>query len=264
METSGQIRLILSGREFRIAGLRDLDRVLGPMLAAAEPAAEPDRAWVLHLARRVEELMAQLVANPHEVSGALARLDADSLGGEVDWANVFAAVASATDAPTEMGLLALSRYRAYLLARLGVTGNSVQELDSLRETSTVGAGAASAVGAIPGCVRIPRGRAVALALVGMTCEVWLGGHRFVLRAAARSVLEDPGGRAHALREGRNLIGRARYNDVVVDADWISVSRRHLILDLAGGRPVAVTDLSSRGTFVAREALSSLRREPAAT
>jgi hypothetical protein len=37
----------------------------------------------------------------------------------------------------------------------------------------------------------------------------------------------------------------------VDARFTDVSRRHAILDLQDGRPVAITDLSSAGTYVAR-------------
>jgi hypothetical protein len=52
-----------------------------------------------------------------------------------------------------------------------------------------------------------------------------------------------------LHDGRNVVGRALYNDVIGDALFDDVSRRHLILDLNDGTPSAITDLSSTGTYI---------------
>ena len=93
-------------------------------------------------------------------------------------------------------------------------------------------------------------------------ELWLATRRFRVETWSGVALVDEQGTGVRLQEGRNLVGRGLYNDVVVDAAFTDVSRRHLILDMEDGQPAAVTDLSSAGTCLPRSRLPAVpgRRE----
>ena len=85
-------------------------------------------------------------------------------------------------------------------------------------------------------------------------EIWLGKRRFRVESWSGASLVDEQGNGADLRDGRNIVGRALYNDIIVDAHFSDVSRRHLILDLDDGTPSAITDLSSAGTYISRTLL----------
>ena len=80
-------------------------------------------------------------------------------------------------------------------------------------------------------------------------EIELAGHRFWLLADPRPALVDRFGATHALRVGKNVIGRDRYNDVVIDARCHRVSGKHLMLESVDRRRALITDLSTNGTYV---------------
>lgn len=82
-------------------------------------------------------------------------------------------------------------------------------------------------------------------------ELWLGKRRFRVETWSGAALVDDQGNGTPLHDGRNLVGRGLYNDVIVDSAYVDVSRRHLILDVKDGQPIAITDISSAGTFVSR-------------
>jgi hypothetical protein len=80
-------------------------------------------------------------------------------------------------------------------------------------------------------------------------EIWLGKRRFRVESWSGASLVDEQRNGVDLHDGRNVVGRALYNDVIGDALFDDVSRRHLILDLNDGTPSAITDLSSTGTYI---------------
>ena len=74
-------------------------------------------------------------------------------------------------------------------------------------------------------------------------------HDFRLVGGTPMRLLDPTGAAYVLAEGRNVIGRHAGNEVVVDAEYRSISRRHLVIEPLGANMALLTDLSAHGTFV---------------
>ena len=103
-------------------------------------------------------------------------------------------------------------------------------------------------------LRLHRGKPVALSVAGRDeVGIWMGRSRF------RLVLDTQGPRLFAepedygrLRNGRSLIGRSPDCEVVVEAHHETVSRVHLEVEVEHGNLVAVTDLSSGGTYVRPE------------
>ena len=79
-------------------------------------------------------------------------------------------------------------------------------------------------------------------------------HEFRLLAGQPMRLQDPDGASHVLLEGRNVVGRHAGNEVVVDADYRSVSRRHMVVEPLGANMALLTDLSAHGSFVPADRL----------
>ena len=72
-------------------------------------------------------------------------------------------------------------------------------------------------------------------------------------------LADPDGNELPLGEGRNVVGRHAGNEVVVDARFREVSRRHVVIAPLGTQLALVTDLSAHGSFVPADRLPEAPR-----
>jgi hypothetical protein len=109
-------------------------------------------------------------------------------------------------------------------------------------------------------VRLATGESVAVRLEeGEKVELKLGSHPFRLVHASPPCLMDQNGLMYFLRPGRNMIGRHPESDVALDPDFGNVSRAHLIIERESDAMLRLMDLSSRGTFLRREALQRGRR-----
>ena len=94
---------------------------------------------------------------------------------------------------------------------------------------------------------------MALAVGGRdVVDLWLGRSRFRLLLADGPRLISESGECGRLRDGRSLIGRSPDCEIVIDPRYETVSRVHLVVAVEQGRLVAVTDLSSGGTYVRPE------------
>ena len=104
-------------------------------------------------------------------------------------------------------------------------------------------------------LRLHRGKPVALAVAGRDeVELWLARSHFrlLLGGAGGPRLVSDHGDCGFLRNGRSLIGRSPDCEIVVDGRHDTVSRVHLEVEVEHGQLVAVTDLSSGGTYVRPE------------
>ena len=83
-----------------------------------------------------------------------------------------------------------------------------------------------------------------------SCVAWV-------RTGASPVLAIPDYRNFMLRDGSNIVGRDPGGDIVLEARWPDVSRRHLIIEVTDLGRLILTDLSSFGTFVEQDAVEEL-------
>lgn len=98
--------------------------------------------------------------------------------------------------------------------------------------------------------RLPRGESKDVRLLpGQEMAIRLSVHRFRLVRADGAYLIDEHGREYPLKPRRSTVGRSSDNDVVVDAAYRAISRKHLILEFPSKDRVILTDRSSHGTFV---------------
>ena len=270
----------IPGVEKPVERLGDFERALKPRTAVPSQryarflclddeglaaAAVTTRVASEHLGR----MLAQLRGQSPRVDEMLGTLAPTFFSHDHDWRAIFRVLAGAGPRFTEFKLVAVANYRRYLLHCLDalqqvstdrLQSTLCQEASAQEEEITVrvqprrgyDSSARSEEVLVRDLVRLPRGTTLAFRRGrDGPLELWLGKRRFRIETWSGAALVDEQGQGAALREGRNVVGRGLYNDVIVDAQFNDVSRRHLILDLADGVPVAVTDLSSAGTFVPR-------------
>lgn len=233
------LELDLDGEVHVLHSLAAVESVLA-RVRDAEPTAGGDRAADAAAAERIRPWLGRLAGNPARADECLRELGPDFFSGHPGWSALFDQVRGLAPGSDPIKVLSLARYRQYLVARAAAVPD--------REPAP----AAGFVTQVDARMRLPRG--VESRFVGWPqgqMPMWLGDHRFALRVAGRPSVTDPSGRTVALREGRNLVGRAPVNEVVVAAEYVQVSRRHLVVEVRDGAIAALTDLSSRGTFVPR-------------
>lgn len=98
--------------------------------------------------------------------------------------------------------------------------------------------------------RLPRGEPKDIRLLpGQQMDLRLSVHAFKLVRADGAYLVDEAGQEYALKARRSTVGRSSDNDVVLDASYRAISRKHLILEFPSKDRVVLTDRSSHGTFV---------------
>lgn len=273
--------LRIPGVEQPVASLAEFERVLRPRTTvpsqryarflelgdeALGAAAVTTRYAAEHLRRMLEDLRGRSA----RVDVCLRGITPTFFSEDHAWRAIFALLAHSGPAYAEYQLLAIADYRRYLLNCLDALGristdrlqsvlcaeSNAQGEDRTELSASPRAGYDSSARReevlVRDLVRLPRGTTLSLR-EGREgpFELWLGRRRFRIETWSGAAIVDERGQGVSLRNGRNVVGRGLYNDVIVDARFTDVSRRHAILDLEDGRPAAITDLSSVGTFVAR-------------
>ena len=222
--------------------------------------------------RAVDFLQRTLLSLRDEVSQinqTLAEIPRSFFTEDHAWRILFDEIRQVDGQYQDFKLLALARYRGYLVACL----NALNRISDERLQSAIGGDLraasedtteyqlprhrsydstrSSSEFIVRDLVRLPHGATLMIDCNDGPVDLWLAKRRFRLETWSELSLVDELGRRIALREGRNVVGRALYNDVVVDSVFREVSRRHCIIDVRGGVPVAITDLSGLGTFMSR-------------
>lgn len=109
-------------------------------------------------------------------------------------------------------------------------------------------------------VRLPLGEPIEIPLpAGRELKLMLAGHMFRVIGATPPILLDQHGVTYFLKEGKNMLGRHPQNDIVANPDFRDISRAHLLIEWQGKNAISVTDLSSRGTFIAIQHLMPVPR-----
>ncbi|MGR8921749.1 MAG: hypothetical protein ACU85V_19220 [Gammaproteobacteria bacterium] len=229
----------------------------------AELDAEASRlATVEH---RLGELLQASRDGVVALAPALAQVGAAAFSKDHGWRQVFKRFIELGPAYAEEAAIALEGYLAYLAERRDVIGSVALLKSGLAagpETAAPEPLATSAfdAGSLPTTAplrRLPQGRAVTLRLAcGEETVIRLARHAFALAHGGGWALIAADGERYTLSEGVNSVGRGRDNNVAVDGRYRNVSRRHLLAQPLGADAIALTDVSSCGTWVAPTALAS--------
>jgi hypothetical protein len=96
--------------------------------------------------------------------------------------------------------------------------------------------------------RLPKGETVEVNLEeDRAIDLLLAKHQCRILLRDRLLFVDQNGHDSELRTGRNIVGRDATSDVIMDADLLDVSRKHLIVESDGMQQIKLTDISSHGT-----------------
>ena len=248
--------------------------------------------------KRFADVLAESLEDPGSISWLLRQLDAKLFSQDHGWRDLMTALTRVEGDYDDFKSLALVKYMQYLGSRQDVLRSIYLEKKYEREAAPPGRDfdplATYAIGLDPSrtlaapadapplhetaifedITRIAAagaGNAAMRALPrGETLCVNLGEdgslplqlsrqHTFSLRTGNPMVLADPDGNEVTLGEGRNVVGRHAGNEVVVGAQYRTVSRRHVVIEPLGSQMALITDLSAHGSFVPADRLPEAPR-----
>jgi hypothetical protein len=195
----------------------------------------------------------------------LRNTDSKLFSQDHDWRTIFKALNKVGKEYDEYKQLALVKYMQYLGSRQDVLksifANKFQ-LDETADGAAQGAGPdlretiifesqkTELLAPREGLQRLPRGETVTVSLGNEeSLDIVLSRHKFTIVSGQEIYLVDENGPDYVLRNGRNFVGRQQDNDVIIDAGYRDVSRKHLIIDIEDGQDIRLMDLSSHGTYV---------------
>ena len=250
--------LELNGVAREFESIEDFERALEECMGNPEPdrgLVQDPLSILEESAAHIHRLEHRLIDDPNNIEEMLEELGPEYFAQAGGWRNLFAQLAALAGEMALFKCTALSTYRRFLVAaregyltgELTVVTGDIRPLEFPEPPHPI---TTEDRDRVP--VSLPRrSRASIMMDDEAPATVWLAERRFRLEASEPAALVDDTGRRYPLREGQNMVGRAPYNDVVIDPSYVQVSRSHLIIDIRNGVPVAITDLSSRGTFVRR-------------
>lgn len=208
------------------------------------------------------------VDQPARVKSLLLDLGPTFFTEDHEWRKLFSEIVTLPPDRNELKLIALTRYHRYLTARLdalntvgcnriqskicGHAHSVTEDVTQFGDHPGVTRELSSSETIVRDVVRLPKGKTAPIRAEDQACvDIWLAKRRFRIEMWDQASLIDSHGNSIVLKEGRNSVGRALFNDVIIDPSFNEVSRSHMIVDMSGGRPVGITDLSSGGTFLSK-------------
>ena len=282
--------------EFSLAGRTEYPvHRLGELLPMAPVELKRLATNIRQVEKRFADVLAESLDAPDSIGYLFRQLDPKLFSQDHGWRELTLALAQAGDEFNDFKRLALVKYMQYLGARQDVLRSIYLDKKYHREEDGAGfdplATYAAGLAAPRGTVApvsggetlvfddvtrvfgadesstqaqssaLPRGETVCVNL-GEAGEMPLQlsrQHEFHLCAGRPMRLRAPNGTEFMLADGRNVVGRHAGNEVVVDADYRSVSRRHIVIEPLGTHMALLTDLSAHGSFVPDDRLPEAPR-----
>lgn len=270
----GSLKLRLEGCDYRFASSEALTFALAPR--SGVPA---DRLQLLYRQneaelnseavrlRETEARFCQILDDSRRAGGRALHQSLPEYEPAVSkdhgWREVFSALLGLGRRGETWLQAALPAYLHYLDERRQVIGSLLVLAANVRaagagselRTQTVDAAAAS--DNAREFTRLPQGKTVSFRLArGQSLPLSLARHTFQLAHESGWELIADDGQRYTLREGINSVGRSRENTVRINAGLRNISRKHLLAHPLGDDEIALTDVSSSGTYVRPVALAS--------
>ena len=199
------------------------------------------------------------------VGSFLQDIDPNSISQDHNWRELMLALNNTGRAYEEFKKVALVKYVQYLAARreaitaIYTDRESSKSIDSdaenadvqnqMRETAIFNFGELSGQNS-GDFSRMPKGETIEFSLpVVRELNLLIAVHPCSIKHADKPIFIDDKGQETRLHSGRNIIGRDANNEVVIDAHYRDVSRRHLMVEVETGGITKLTDISSHGTSI---------------
>ena len=207
---------------------------------------------------------------PGAIADFVHDLDLNVISKDFDWRGVFENLVNLGSDYDDFKRVAMVKYMQYLAARQEIVRNTyssrhagkklktgVPEGDLKKgETLIFDLTSVATSGDNKGKFeRLPKGESIEIPFDDYaTVDLVLAKHKFSIVSGESFQFVDEKNHYSVLSPGKNIVGRDERSDVVIDANYRAVSRRHLIIETEGTSMVRLTDISSLGTFVPPEFL----------
>lgn len=225
--------------------------------------------------RRVEQKLVGIISGTIEditsIGGFMVDLDLSVVSQDHDWREIMNNLRSLGTDFEDYKRIALVKYIQYLTARQEV----IRAIHAHRHTAVnrgkQGAKPSGTAGGDPQMretlifdvsslgpplsqeefERMPKGETVEIDIEeDRPVPLLLAKHPFKISVGPEGPMFSGKGVAQCvLRAGRNVVGREAASDVLIDADYRDVSRKHLIIESDGQTGLRLTDISSHGTSI---------------
>ena len=259
--------------EFSLAGRTEFPvNRIGELLALAPVEIKRLATNIRQVEKRFADVLAEALDEPGAIGYLLRQMDLKLFSQDHGWRELVQALNTVEGSGyDDFKKIALVKYMQYLGSRQEVLRTIYLEKKYQRENDHAGAAfdplATYAISAgLPPCTSVaespamhetaifddmtrilgnatgeptleplPRGETICMNLrqAGEMALQISRQHDFRLVGGTPMRLLDPTGAAYVLAEGRNVIGRHAGNEVVVDAEYRSISRRHLVIEPLG-------------------------------
>ena len=186
-----------------------------------------------------------------DVQDVLVQLGPDFFSEEGGWRRLFLRLVDAPASVAAFKRRALADYLAWLQGPHGtVPPAAAAQAQSRQRTDSTSLPESNAQ-----LTKLVRGQPARLRFTGDNrIECRLGHCTLWIAPGQPPRLAITGQPSIALEVGLLRVGRAKENEVVLGERWPDVSRRHLLIEVAGDKDIVLTDLSSHGTFVTPSAV----------
>ncbi len=221
--------------------------------------------------KRFVSILSRSIEDPNSISRSMRELDPMIFSSDHNWRDIISALNEGGDDFNPFRRIALVKYMQYLSSRQEIIKylysekqkytkeivkadeGSDEPFDKLKDTLIL---ESTLFEPVPGHAkdnefeRMPKGEVVYVKLApGKETDIMLSKHRCKLSTKNGVEFIDQSGKHHALKQGRNIIGRDSASTVPINSALRDVSRLHLIIENLGDNNLQLTDLSSHGTFI---------------
>lgn len=215
---------------------------------------------IKNIETRFAKILYQTMEQTGSIKRAIDELDTLAFSRDHKWRTIIAALRNSDQADDRFRRIALVKYTQYLASMQAMIKclysekrkhqKNTADLDdddvSLSDFETDDDNQME---------RMPKGETVTLAINrNQAIRLFLSAHKCKLIGGHAITFTDPAGGKHRLRPGKNIIGRNRDSNVIIDHTLIDVSRLHLIIDIDADNHIKLTDLSSHGSYIAAKYL----------
>jgi len=216
-------------------------------------------------------ILSHSIEDQNSISRALRELDTTVFSQDHGWRNMVIALNEGGDEFNPFRRIALVKYMQYLSSRQEIikylysekqktsaepveSANEKDVPNEFRDTlileNTILGPAEEEDSKNINFERMPKGEAVIITLVpNSEIEISLSKRKCKLVANDGIKFIDQAGKQYELVIGRNVIGRDTVSTINIDPSLRDVSRLHLVIENLGENSLQLTDMSSHGTYL---------------
>ena len=223
-------------------------------------------------------ILSHSIEDQNSINRALREIDTSVFSQDHGWRNIIGALNEGGDEYNPFRRIALVKYMQYLSSRQEIIKylysekqkTSSEQLDAadqkdeptefkdtlILESTVLGPAEDDGEKHI-NFERLPKGEAVVITMKpNSEIDISLSKRKCKLIAKDGIKFIDQTGKPHNLNMGRNVIGRDTVSTIKIDPSLRDISRLHLVIENLGENSLQLTDMSSHGTYIPAQYLST--------